>query len=312
MSVNQGLKAGIYFDLSNEDYHNDPAISCSGVKYLLESPRKYWWNSPLNPNKEPLDTKALRLGRLYHTLLLEPEKFQDEFLVLPKGVQTKTFLKENGLTEEDVKSKTQLREDDIVEAKKAIKEINQDPFYNDWFAGGYAEVSIFWKDEETGLMCRCRFDYLNKKFATDYKSTQDISDVTKSVSNYAYNLQPAIYLRGLASLVADENIFISGNDEQKKWFKSFKENLDGDFKFRFLFQEKTAPYISRSIVLASDILEPSIMIFDKALKIYLENFNKYGINRWGTGYDVIQEITLWDMPTYWGIKIEQQANINQT
>ena len=301
------IKEGIYFNLSNEDYHNDPAISCSGVKNLLDCPTKYWWNSPLNQNKEPLDTKALRIGKLYHCLLLEPKKFEDEFLVLPKGKLVKSFLKERGLKEDDVIHLTQIREPDIEGAKEAIQEIKNDKFYNGWFDGGYPEVSIFWKDQETGLMCRCRFDYLNTKFAIDYKTTEDVTDVKKAVSNYNYNLQSAIYLRGLASLISNDDFIVEGNDKQKEWFKSFKENLNGNFQFRFLFQEKKAPYISRAITLASDILKPSIEVFEKALSIYLDNFNEYGKEKWGSGYNKIEEITLFDMPSYWGIKLEEQA-----
>ena len=123
-------------------------------------------------------------------------------------------------------------------------------------------------------------------------------------------MQSCIYLRGLASLISGEEIFISGNDEQKEWFKSFKENLSGNFKFRFLFQEKTAPYISRSITLANDILEPSTKVFENALNIYLENFKKYGVKKWGSGYDETEEITFYRMPSWWGIKLEEKANIN--
>lgn len=308
--MNKGLKAGIYFNLSSEDYHNDPAISCSSIKLLLDCPTKYWWNSSLNPNRKSLDTKSLRLGRLYHNLLLEPAKFEDEFLVLPKGKIFKSYLKENNLELEDVAHLTQIREPDILEAQEAIKELRDDPLYQKWFKNGYPEVSIFWEDQRTGLMCRIRFDYLNSEFADDYKTISDVKDITKSIASYNYNLQAAIYLRGLASLISSEEIFISGNDEQKEWFKLFKENLSNDFKFRFLFQEKTAPYISRSITLANDILEPSTVIFENALNIYLKNFKKYGVKKWGSGYDKTEEITLFGMPQWWGIKLEEQANIN--
>ena len=311
--MNKGLKAGIYFNLSNKDYHNDPAISCSGVKLLLDCPTKYWWNSPLNPNRKTLDTKALRIGRLYHNLLLEPEKFGDEFLVLKKGEQFKSYLKENNLELEDVAHLTQIREPDILEAQEAIKEIKDDPLYQKWFKGGYPEVSIFWEDQRTGLMCRCCFDYLNSNFGDDYKTTLDVGQVKSAIASYDYNLQAAIYLRGLAALLSSQDIVISGNDEQKEWFKSFKENLSNDFKFRFLFQEKIAPYISRSITLGNDILEPSTIIFENALNIYLENFKKYGVKKWGSGYDETEEITLFGtskMSQWWGIKLEEQANIN--
>lgn len=299
------IAEGIYFNLSNEDYHNDEAVSCSGVKLLLQNPLKYWWNSPMNPQKKKSDTKALRLGRLYHTLLLEPEKFKSEFLVLPKGKLTKSYLKENGLEQEDIDSLTIIREPDIELAQTAINEIKGDSYYDNWFKGGYPEVSIFWKDKATGVNCRSRFDYLNTDFAIDYKSTQDISDIIKAIANFDYNLQSAIYQRGLATVLSKDDIFIDGNDEQKEWVKSLAKNPD--FQFRFLFQEKTEPYITRSATLACDILQQSNVLFQTALNIYLMNFEKYGVEKWGSGYDEIEEIKATDMPVYWSYRMEAQT-----
>lgn len=394
------FKEGIYFNLSNEDYHADEAISCSGVKNLLKNPKLFWHNSSLNPKKKQLDTKALKLGRLYHNLLLEPEKFKDEFLVLPKGatvdflsklvsywdyiknsedtkidnktldlgklystlllkpkelekeflvlpkgIRQNSHLKTMELTEEDVKhlkiirdyeveeaqknllilksyvnrcsineveksirNLTIIRDYEVEEAQDAINEIKEDKLYDDWFKGGYPEVSIFWKDQGTGLMCRVRFDYLNLNFGIDYKTTIDVQDIKKAIANYDYNLQSAIYQRGLVAMVINENIFIDGNKKQKQWVKTLKENLRknaADFKFRFLFQEKTAPYITRPATLACDILQQSDVLFQTALNIYLMNYEKYGIKKWHSGYNKIEEIKATDMPVYWSYKMEE-------
>ena len=74
------IKEGIYFDLPIDQYHADPAISSSGIKLLLKNPQKYWDKSAMNPEKESADTDALRVGKAMHCLLLEPEKFEDEFI----------------------------------------------------------------------------------------------------------------------------------------------------------------------------------------------------------------------------------------
>lgn len=67
---------GIYPDIPAEDYHGTeicagPSISASGLKQVLDCPAKYWWTSPLNPDR-PVEkrTKALNLGSAAHDLLL--------------------------------------------------------------------------------------------------------------------------------------------------------------------------------------------------------------------------------------------------
>lgn len=287
------FKPGLYFNLSNEDYHADAAISCSGVKHLLDNPLTYWWNSALNPNKVPIDTKPMVHGRAAHCLLFEPEKFDEEFVIIAPKIKA---------TDQE---RMVTREPDFLNIKQAINEIKNNKFYDNWFKGGYPEVSIFWQDEATGLNCRSRFDYLNLEFSVDYKTTQFVSgdNIKKSIANYQYNLQSAIYLRGLAKIITNKDIYIDGNDEQKEWVKSLAKNPD--YQFRFLFQEKTPPYISRPAILACDILQASDVLFQTALNIYKINMERYGVEKWGSGYDEVEEIRGTDMPTYWIYKMDE-------
>lgn len=281
----EGLQEGIYFDLSIEDYHNDPAISCSGIKLLRKHPLKYWLSSSMNPNKKPLDTIALRYGKAIHCLLFEPENFDDEFIVLPPRVRSDS-------------EKTIIREPDLKKIEDSLDEIRQDKTYDGWFKGGYPEVSIFWEDPETGLMLRCRFDYLNTSFFLDYKSTKDIEKVEKAIADYEYNIQSAFYLTGILNLklkiAKNEEIYISGTDKQKEWINTLETNLD----FRFLFQEKEAPYISEPVILGCDIVGESNKLWQDALKIYQENIKEHGIKAWKKEIKKIREIKYTDMPFY--------------
>jgi len=83
-----GFAPGIYLGISNDDYHADPAIGSTGCKRLIHSPLEYWWNSPLNHDREETETTlAMRLGHAYHYKILEPHKFTYE---VKKGVKTST------------------------------------------------------------------------------------------------------------------------------------------------------------------------------------------------------------------------------
>lgn len=71
-----GLIAGIYSDISNDDYHSLPALSSSGLKKFANSPAKY---------KRDYIDKIIRLkttsrentferGEMTHGYVLEPER----------------------------------------------------------------------------------------------------------------------------------------------------------------------------------------------------------------------------------------------
>ena len=148
----KGRKPGVYLSIPNDDYHADPAISSTGIKQLLRSPAEYWWNSPLNIHRESEpETPAKKFGQAYHTMILEPQKFHYEVL---KGQKSTT--KAGCLGEEEYER--------IVDMAESI---NRVPEHAQLFKNGYPEVSVFWRDEETGLMCKVRFDYMRLKWITD-------------------------------------------------------------------------------------------------------------------------------------------------
>jgi hypothetical protein len=88
------MKPGIYVsrELSNEEYHADTsAISKSGLDLVHRSPAHYY-AAKLDPDRpaEKKDTPALRFGRAFHTLVLEPDLFFQEYAVLPEKVDRRT------------------------------------------------------------------------------------------------------------------------------------------------------------------------------------------------------------------------------
>lgn len=66
--------------MNNAEYHADrTAISKSGLDLIHKSPLHFKWAME-NPREE---TAAMLRGTLVHTLALEPEKYAEEFAVLP-------------------------------------------------------------------------------------------------------------------------------------------------------------------------------------------------------------------------------------
>lgn len=200
------MNEGIYPDLSNEDYHKDTAIGSSGLKAFSECPALYEYEY-LDPNKaKERANKYTSIGSHAHVALLEPELFQENYIVSPELAITN-----KGKSNEDIKpmnkahgcwkefaanalttSKTPLLHSEHKQAVSMTAAIRKHKLANLMLTGGRAEMSFFAKDDVTGLMMKARPDYLVKvkdigTVLVDYKTTS-ISLGTTKQSNHAFNL----------------------------------------------------------------------------------------------------------------------------
>lgn len=260
------IPQGVYLNLPIEEYHADLSLSVSGMKHLLNSDLHYWYNSGFNPNREFIETPALKTGKLLHTMLLEPEKFNQLYMI-KKNVYS---------------SKVQgfIGEGEYNEALNMINIIKENPFYEQFLTGGYAEVSIFWKCTNTGVPCKIRIDYLNN-YIVDYKTTNIalLHKIKPSILSYNYHIQTAFYIYGLQQIASQSyEIYNIKNSDDKKSIKNIIDNFNK--KFVFLWQEKTAPYASLVTELTQDFIEVGAEGATMALDLYKKNFEKFGFNKW--------------------------------
>lgn len=68
---------------------------------------------------------------------------------------------------------------------------------------GVAERSVYWVDDETGLLCRCRPDFWrNDGVVVDLKTTEDASPeaFARSIAGWRYHVQHPFYLDGITSM----------------------------------------------------------------------------------------------------------------
>ncbi|NBV06629.1 MAG: hypothetical protein EBS06_05275 [Proteobacteria bacterium] len=286
----QGLSAGIYFNLSNENYHNDPAISNSNIKDLLVSPMKYWRNSAMNPKRKWKDTKSKTIGTALHCYLMEREKFWQEYVVLPELEIDSDFYRLESQKEDFLQNfelfaskgaktfkyrgnKTKLSEKEFEDIKEMVEYFESLPAAGALFKDGIMEVSIFWRDQATGLMCKCRPDYLTPNYIADYKSIASIDKIKNSIGDYDYYLQQAFYLEGLNQIRSSGIL----TPEQQK-IVGKEHNY-----FIFAFQEKDDLMV-RLKTFRQDVVESSRDLFQKGLQIAKNNFEKYGTNPWQDDY----------------------------
>lgn len=73
-------------------------------------------------------------------------------------------------------------------------------------AEGEPEISLFWNEETTGELAKCRPDKLISKHSciVDLKTTGDIEHIEKSFFNYRYHVQDAWYTKGYETAYNDK------------------------------------------------------------------------------------------------------------
>lgn len=191
------INAGLITGISNEYYHASLGVSKSQLDQLAKSPAHYL-DSLKTPRKE---TPAMRLGTLFHGLILEPERIK----IAPAPVCDKRT-KEGKAVWERFCLENQGAE--VVTAEEAeqlagmVQAVRRHPaaFRLLYSCNGVAEGSAWWIDRQSGELCRCRPDYLRDDgVIVDLKTTEDASPeaFSRSIAKYGYHRQAAMYLDGL-------------------------------------------------------------------------------------------------------------------
>ena len=270
----EGLPEGIYFGLPFEQYINDPAIGRSEIVALNTSPLEYWLTSWMNPKRKPFrETSAMKAGTAMHTLLLEPDAFFDRYFVMPGGEW------------QDGKVMIKQTDYETLLAQRAI--IQSIPEINQLFQYGYPEVSMFWRDPHTGLMVKCRHDYLKEFGSVDYKTTERILTpwtFGTMVSNHGYHVQNALYIEGTHTCrrrLRDKTIKYYGKPNLQ-WLRDFVK-FDHEVKeelFVFVLQKRLEPYPVAVFDLDIEILGAGFSMLRAGLDTYLNHLEQYGTKMW--------------------------------
>ncbi|EAR2910925.1 exodeoxyribonuclease VIII [Salmonella enterica] len=194
------IEPGIYYGISNENYHAGPGVSKSQLDDIADTPALYLWrkNAPVDTTK----TKTLDLGTAFHCRVLEPEEFSNRFIVAPEfnrrttagKEEEKAFLMECASTGKTVITAEEGRKIELMYQSVMALPLGQ------WLveSAGHAESSIYWEDPETEILCRCRPDKIIPEFhwIMDVKTTADIQRFKTAYYDYRYHVQDAFYSDG--------------------------------------------------------------------------------------------------------------------
>ena len=241
-ALNASKKLNGLFDVPNDLYHAGPGISSTGLKDILDySPAHFKY---FQENRTT--TKAMEDGTLIHTAILEPHLFGENVLVAPacdrrttegKKIWADFLAASEGKTVVDSETyKTVCELTQSVKANKlAVKLLN----------GELSEVSVYWVDEETGVLCKARADHINDDLIIDLKTCQSAQSKAfqRSIEYHRYHLSAAYYLDGFAKFMPVK-------------------------LFAWLAVEKTPPYGCRFFTAEDTLLHAGRLEYREALNTY--------------------------------------------
>ena len=227
-------------DVTEYAYHQDtvadePTISRSFIHTMIQrSPWHAWAQHPrLNPAYvTPADEAKFDLGTAAHALFLEGRNAVE--VVEADSWRTNAAKEQRDLAR--AHGRIPLLDKDWA-AVQAMCAALTDQLPAGYFRDGEAEKTIVWRDRD--VLCRARLDYLAGDVIYDYKSTSASAAPgawSKSMFNFGYDLQAAMYLRG-----------------------------SGATRFCFAVQETFEPYAVQTFELAPDTLALANRKIDWAL-----------------------------------------------
>jgi hypothetical protein len=222
-----------------DEYQAFKAVSRGFLVDILQSPA-HALHRKQAPEKT---TEAQVFGQALHTKVLEPELFDQQYLVTKLDRRTS----EGKAAQADAIARklTIINPSDMLSIDAINSEIKSHKGAMKLLQNGAAEQTVI--VELDGVLCKIRMDYVRKEgIIIDLKSTLDASPdaFLKTIINYNYHVQAAFYLDVLA------------------------ETEHPSTHFAFIAVEKEAPFAVGAYTLDESFIELGRAKYKRALAIY--------------------------------------------
>jgi hypothetical protein len=263
---------GVYSGISNAEYHGGPGVSKSGLDQIAKSPAHFkqareegytpptpsqrqgtlahsyilehetFWDLHALPFEAPegaLDTVAeIKEYLKFLGQKIPSSAKKAELLDLVRAADPDVYI----LDDERAKYAAEVDNREIITAEELEKlegmraSIMAHPKAGPLLeaGSGVAELSCYWKDPETGVLCRCRPDFWRHDgVIVDLKTARDASPkgFMKSIEGWRYYVQHAFYMDGIEA--AQDQSWMTVHDEA---------GMPAPNAFIFVSVEPFAPY----------------------------------------------------------------------
>jgi hypothetical protein len=230
------MNHGVYYGMPPEEYHTqtDLALTSTIAKALVaQSPAHVRATVPLLGGERREASDALDFGSLVHLLVLgkghrvEVGDFDDYRTV--RARQWRDHVRAHGAI-----PVLERQHERATKAAGAVREQLDDMGLLD-LVGNPTEVAIAWS--QMGCECRTQLDALHVDAAriVDLKTCESAHprDIERTVINYGYDVQASFSIQGMNTLMPE---------------------LNGRWRFVFVFVEKEPPYVVTPVELSGEWL----------------------------------------------------------
>jgi hypothetical protein len=208
----------IFSDLDIETYHSTEGISRSSLMAFKRSPMHYW-HEHLNPGYvKPKPSEEMIFGNACHSWVLEPHTFHERYRAYEKKERRSKAGKQYYEGERLAAAGTNrilLAVEHCEQIKAMGLAIDNNEMAAQLLGGGKVEHSLFWKDDETEILCKARPDvwHPEKNIIVDLKTTNDASPEAfrRDCFKYGYLLQAVFLYEGIkhcAETLIEDFVFV--------------------------------------------------------------------------------------------------------
>tara|TARA_R110000822_G_scaffold37245_2_gene104407 strand:- start:122 stop:898 length:777 start_codon:yes stop_codon:yes gene_type:complete len=242
-----------YCDIKNKMYDdefyygelNQLALSSSSIKLLVDSPKKYYFINKYGH----AESQGLRDGTLLHTLILEPEKW-DQFHFVD-------VLSKNSKAYKDAKAEfgTVYTKKEKQDAERVADAILKNEYALQLMTDCEFEVPVL--GEVLGMPFRGKADILGNNRICDIKTTSDIKGFAYSARKYGYDVQVFLYCnlfnidyKDFKFLVVDKGSLDIGIwDVSEQFYLQGKQKVElGIETYKEYFYQQLEPELNNYII----------------------------------------------------------------
>lgn len=216
--------------ITDKEYFSFVGLSKSQIKkWNDQNPMEFWRNCIFNPNRvDEGVTDALINGRLAHTLLLEPQKFEDEFKIIPDGKgfssrKTKAF---QDAIANDKSGKDLVLQSEFDNWNLRIKTLLSYDLVKSILSGISIEKPIIW--DFNGISLKAKLDAVKNTpqgiVLIEYKTTSKIEKNIRGIDVAGYTYDVGMQCKAIEALYGQtpvQMIFImqSSRPDEENWIE---------------------------------------------------------------------------------------------
>lgn len=235
---------GIYYDLAEADYHAQHEwLSWSRMKYLIPPSTPAHFKASLRKGEER--KRHFDLGKVVHHLVLGEGSEFEVVQALNRSKEPYDATSYDTVSAQADRDricnegKVPVLRHELEQAEEMAKAVREHPTARALLADGRPEVSLFWVDQETGVKCRARVDWLPNKvkgrrlIVADVKTAVAASshDFAKATASFGYYGQKVHYEDGIRALGIDPDpwllfVVIEKSDPWLVNVAQFKDRAD--------------------------------------------------------------------------------------